>query len=209
MFSIDEVSRDERYISVFSDNAMTPVDNLETMFTEVQLANDESRRILFSDTTTTQNTTPTVSLIALLIHSGDPEIEFTDEEFANDDIYNCVFSYNAITRVNNTETVFVNDQLARMEKQGNSFSNNSILQVNHAAHIFIGRQRNNIPFPRNSTIYVNNGDTFLTESQYERHNRYMTLFSDYSTSQCNNIQTVFTEEQLERYARSTTFNGTY
>ena len=151
IFSVDELGRDERYISLISDNAMTPVDNLETMFTEVQFANDESRGSLFSDTTTIQNMTPTVSLIVLLIHSDDPEIEFTSEQFASEDRYNCVFSYNAIARVNTTETVFVNEQLARMERQGNLFSTNSIIQVNHAAHIFLGqltrRQRNNIQFP--------------------------------------------------------------
>ena len=113
-FSVDELGRDERYISLILDNAMTPVDNLETMFTEVQFPNDESRRSLFSDTTTIQNMTPTVSLIVLLIHSDDPKIEFTAEQFTSEDRYNCVFSYNAITRVNNTETVFVNEQLARM-----------------------------------------------------------------------------------------------
>ena len=213
IFSAGELEIDERYISVFSDNAMTRIDSLQTTFTEVQLANDERRGSLSSDITIIQNMTPTVFLIVLLIHSGDPETEFSNEQFANGDRYNCVFSHDAMTRVNNTETVFVNEQLARMEMQENLFSNNSITQVNHAAHIIFGqltrRQRNNIQLPRNSTIHVNNDDTFLTESQYERHNRYMTVFLDYSTAQRNNIQTVFTEEQLERHARSTAFNGTY
>ena len=192
MFSADELDRDERYISVFSDNAITRIDSLETTFTEVQLANDERRGSLFSDTTIIQNMTPSVFLIVLLIHSDHPETKFSDEQFASGDRYNCVFSYDAITRVNNTETVFANKQLARMEWQGNPFSNNSITQVNHAAHIFLGqltrRPRNNIQLPRNSTIHVNNDDTLLTGSQYERHNRYMNVFSDYSTAQCNNIQ---------------------
>lgn len=113
IFSADKLDRDERYISVFSDNAMTRIDSLETTFTAVQLANDERRGSLFSDITIIQNVTPTVFLIVLLVHSGDPETEFSNEQFANGDRYNCVFSHNAITRVNNTDTVFVNEQLAR------------------------------------------------------------------------------------------------
>lgn len=46
-FSVDELDRDERYISLFSGNAMTRVSNLETIFTEGQLANDERRGIFF------------------------------------------------------------------------------------------------------------------------------------------------------------------
>ena len=49
IFSVDELDRDERYISRFSVNAMTCVNNLETTFTEGQFANDERRGTLFSD----------------------------------------------------------------------------------------------------------------------------------------------------------------
>lgn len=49
IFSVDELDRDERYISRFSVNAMTCVNNLETTFTEGQLANDERRGTFFSD----------------------------------------------------------------------------------------------------------------------------------------------------------------
>ena len=102
IFSVDELDRDERHISLFSCNAMTRVSNLETTFTEGQLAN-ERRGTLFSNTIVIENATPTFFL--LLIHSDNPETEF-----ARGDRYNCVFSDNPITRVNNAETVFFNEQ---------------------------------------------------------------------------------------------------
>lgn len=49
IFSVDELDRDERYISRFSVDAMTCINNIETTFTEGQLANDERRGTLFSD----------------------------------------------------------------------------------------------------------------------------------------------------------------
>ena len=214
IFSVDELDRDERYISLFSGNPMSCVSKLETIFTEGQLANNERRGILFLGTIVIENVIPTFYLIVLLIRSDNAETEFTDDQFASGDRYKSVFSYKAITRVNNTETVFVNEQLARMEWQGNSFSKNYlILKVYNVTHIFIGhhtrRERSSIQFPRNSTMRVNNRDALFTKSQYENNDRYMLVFSDYSIAQCNSIQPVFTEEQLERYVRSTSFDGKY
>ena len=151
IFSVDELDRDERYISLFSGNAMTRVSNLETIFTEGQLANDERHGILFSDTIIIENVISTFFLIVLLIRSDNAETEFTDDQFASGDRCNCVFSDNTITCVNNAETVFFNDQLESNERQGNLFSNNYlIIKVCNVTHIFIGhhtrRERSNIQF---------------------------------------------------------------
>ena len=83
IFSVDKLDRDERYISLFLCNAMTRVSNLETTFTEEQLANDERRGTLFSDTIIIENATPTFFL--LLIDSDNAETEFTDDEFSSGD----------------------------------------------------------------------------------------------------------------------------
>ena len=64
---------------------MTRVSNLEAIFTEGQLANDERHGILFSDTIIIENAISTFFLIVLLIRSDNAETEFTDDQFASGD----------------------------------------------------------------------------------------------------------------------------
>ena len=167
IFSVDELDRYEIYINVFSDNAMARNDSLETTFTEVQLANDERRGSLFSDTIIIQNMTPTVFLIVLIIDSDDPETEFTDEQSASGDRYNCVFSYNAITRVDNTETVFVNEQLVN---NGDTFFTESQYE-RHNRYMTV--------FADYSTAERNNIQTVFTEEELERYARSTTFDGTY------------------------------